>query len=493
MSEAPLNDSNSLYPLQLSSFVDIKIVIVDLDDNEPEFSESIMKRNISDNSLVGASFGFIPLAHDRDTFLENTRIRYTIKAGNLENKFSVNEHTGELILMDELEKTLTAEYELTISATSRNQTIPPVNETTNPLGFVKIRLSVVSDELFIQFQEPSYYVSVAKFLNSQSGGVLRQFKLNELKNIEPNQKVALGEAYLRQLQTAAIFFSRAHIIQYKPKRHVRFSIDMVQLTRNNERNSRKLPLDWTNSTDDTGRRPHSLLSNAVDLKLDPERTNLFDIDAYTGKVFINREVLDDLDYSFGDLFILSIVATAYAPHSDSVLNPLENTMTRLYVRITQKDYSLIMPIKDNLGSILLNNLNPLKEMYMPRLLVTDGVKITIQDLVMANQTELSGLSIGETNNFDIIMQVETNFDHRPIGLDKFVNMWQNFSASTIYFKDFDRVGALSDSLQNNETAQKPFYFSWIFWFALISVLFAAILIAFCVNCFLMNKAMAKNK
>ena len=115
-------DADKVYPLELSTITDVKIRIIDLDDNEPEFGELFITRNISDNLRVGSTIdlepestiAFIPLAHDRDTFKENTNISYFIMSGNEENKFELDVKTGELKLVDELERSLTDLYRLGI-------------------------------------------------------------------------------------------------------------------------------------------------------------------------------------------------------------------------------------------------------------------------------------------------------------------------------------------------------------------------------------------
>ncbi len=118
-----LNDSQNKYPIELSSFVDVKLVIIDIDDNEPEFGELTFVRNVSDNLVVGSTVTFIPLAHDRDTDEKNTQIRYFIISGNDENKFQLDQKTGELKLVDELERSVVKQYTLAIKATSSNQLI----------------------------------------------------------------------------------------------------------------------------------------------------------------------------------------------------------------------------------------------------------------------------------------------------------------------------------------------------------------------------------
>ena len=67
-----------------------------------------------------------------------------------------------------------------------------------------------------------------------------------------------------------------------------------------------------------------------------------------------------------------------------------------------------------------------------------GVKLTIQDLVLAKNEE--PIELNEDALYNVIIQVEQSKDHRPLSLDRFANIWQNFSISPVYFDQFDRFG-----------------------------------------------------
>jgi len=238
----------------------------------------------------------------------------------------------------------------------------------------------------------------------------------------------------------------------------------------------------------------------MNLKLDPERDSLFDIDAYTGKIYINREYLHDMEYNYGDLFILTVVATAYEANSWTALSELENTNTHVFVRITERDYSLIIPVKNSLTTLLSENFNPLKEMYIPRLFEADGIKITIQDLVLSKSVSVEA---NENVLYNVILQAETNRDKRPANLDKFASLWQNFSMSPVYFSDFQgvkerqfnrRSGSEKDlAFRLEGSDEKPFYLSWMFWLLAVTSLVILVIAVFCLNCYCLNLLMKKNK
>lgn len=206
-----------------------------------------------------------------------------------------------------------------------------------------------------------------------------------------------------------------------------------------------------------------------------------------------------MEYNYGDTFILTVVATAYKHNSRTVLSRLENTVTRLFVRISERDYSLVIPVTNNLKAILQDNLNPLKEKYIPRLLETDGLRLTIQDLVLTTSNVVK-----ETDNslYNVIIQVETNMNHRPCDLDGFADIWSNFSISPVYFDTFSRVterqmnkrGQADEDLAFLvEPRKERLIYNPIFWFVVVAVLLVMIVIMFCVNCYCLKKTIKKNK
>ncbi len=331
---------------------------------------------------------------------------------------------------------------------------------------------------------------------------LRNFQFVNLRNIADSvtEEPTTEQDYLSRLRAGSIFFSRAHLTQRKIKRNIRFSIALVQVARKNDINIGRLPADSVNTTNIDPNIPRNLMQNAVNLELDPERVNLFDIDAYSGKIYINRDYLEDMEYNYGDVFILTVVATAYEANSWTNLNEMENTNTHVYVRITERDYSLIVPVTNSLEKLLSENFNPLKEKYIPRLFETDGIKITIQDLVLAKNISVES---SESTLYNVILQAETSQEKRPANLDKFVSSWQNFSMSPVYFDDFEGVrerqlnrrGEVEKDLAFHlrGTDEKPLYLSWMFWLLAFTSLVILVIAVFCLNCYCLNLLMKKNK
>jgi len=522
-----LNDSANSYPLVLKSYVDVKVKITDLDDNEPEFSNAneLFTRNISEILDIGSTVTFLPLAHDKDTLAQNTDICYKIVSGNDEKKFDLNEKTGELTLVDELERSLSHVYSLRIRATSKqsslNDLIREDKNNLNKKSHLNVLLNIVKDKLFIEFEEKNYYVSIQQqqqiatdaleFRPFTSQVNLKQFQfknLNEdpLVNSQPSENV-------RKLDSAAIFFGRSHLKQRKLKRKIRFSLEMLQLIRYDENIAIKMPAELLRTVQPSVKKIGSgVLNNVANIDLAPNRTSLFDVDSFTGKVYINRDLIRQNGYQVGDKFILSVVATAYAANSSSVLNFYENTVTQLTVRLTDRDYSFMMTIRNSLNNILSNHLNPLKELYIPRLLEADGVKLSIQDLVPSKlidlTAEMNSTSVNvsemlidfsaQTHYYDLIMQVGTNSDHVQINLDSFVNLMKNFSNANVFTKGLDSLTSrqpieveplLSDPNRNNSLYDfdKPFYMNWFFWVLLIVALMVFMILGFFVNCAYLSK------
>ena len=204
-----------------------------------------------------------------------------------------------------------------------------------------------------------------------------------------------------------------------------------------------------------------------------------------------------MEYGHGDVFVLTVVATAYELNSNTVLSEMENTVTRLFVRITELDYSLVLPVTNTLETILQDNLNPLKEKYVPRMLEADNLRITIQDLVLAD-----GKSVNESDNalYNVIIQVETGRNHQPYNLDGFADVWKNFSISPVYFDTMNRVSERQFNKRGQpdeglaflvEPNSDTFNSNMMFWFLILAVLLVSIVIMFYVNCYCLKRTIKK--
>ncbi len=212
-------------------------------------------------------------------------------------------------------------------------------------------------------------------------------------------------------------------------------------------------------------------------------------------------------YNIGDKFILTISAACQTNLKIDVEE--ENTLTHLSVRITEKDYSFIMPINEKLKQeeVIFNYLNPLRANYVPRVLETDGVKLSIQDLVISKlprhnqKSKFASMDYEanepETKVFDLIFQVDNKADHKQVNLDSFANIWKNFSVSNFFSSDLNSLierEPVKDArhiqdLDGFET--RPFYLNWLFWLLCIIGILLIIILIFFVCCIKLTRKQSK--
>lgn len=409
---------------------------------------------------IGSLVTVLPLAFDRDNLPENTQVKYFIIDGETDGKFSLNETTGELYLMDELERKERSYYNLTIQATSRGRIDPNVD--VNEKSLLRVELIVVKDKLFIEFDEQQYFISVqfedSDKINSNETEK-RMYKFENLRN-QQSSKFSLD---LNAFRKSSIFYAKSHLIKRRIKRIVKFRIEMLQIVRNNQKILTKLPSNLV------GHSNHSQIHEILETEFD---SHLFIIDEINGKIYINKDLVRQQNYQIGDQFVLTISAWSPSQYSDET----ENTITQLTVRLTDKDYSFIMPLKNNdLQEIMFKSLNPLSHKYIPRILQADGVKVAVQDLLVDS----------DRTKYSLVIQVEARQEKKTLDLDLFLKIWKNYSPSRAFMNEFDEGFIDPRPLRNRAeetdifSIYKPFYSSWLFWLLfLIGCLLVLILIIF---------------
>uniref|UniRef100_A0A3B4E4W2 FAT atypical cadherin 3b n=1 Tax=Pygocentrus nattereri TaxID=42514 RepID=A0A3B4E4W2_PYGNA len=123
-------------PVQLrsSSYVEVEVVDVNENLNEPYFSEFAVKATIKENSRLGTSVVQVT-AKDDDKGRDGV-IRYSIKAGSGLGRFSIDEETGVIYTTTVLDREKQDAYWLTVFATDR--------------GVVPLSASV---EVFVQVED----------------------------------------------------------------------------------------------------------------------------------------------------------------------------------------------------------------------------------------------------------------------------------------------------------------------------------------------------
>ena len=98
-----------------SSFQLLTVFVVDVNDNGPEFNQSLFLGNVSENQPVGTPVMTVS-AYDLDSG-ENGALTYSIPRGNLNHKFAINGSSGVLYTNSTLDREEKDEYTLTVYAT----------------------------------------------------------------------------------------------------------------------------------------------------------------------------------------------------------------------------------------------------------------------------------------------------------------------------------------------------------------------------------------
>jgi protocadherin Fat 4 len=92
----------------------IKVNIHDINNNKPQFAESLITTSVEENFSIGQMI-YRANASDSD-YGRNSRLTYSIISGNQESNFEIDRESGEVILARELNFENVRSYALTISA-----------------------------------------------------------------------------------------------------------------------------------------------------------------------------------------------------------------------------------------------------------------------------------------------------------------------------------------------------------------------------------------
>lgn len=260
-----VNDLDHSYTYSQVTKLDLVVKVHDLDDNEPEFSvlDRRLAKNISEYLEPNATVAILPIAHDRDTLPENTRVRYLMLPGldgdnSAAETFALNETTGVITLRKELEVSQRSQYEIRVKATSRSKNVNMKPNDNDPSQLI-LKLFVVKDRLTIEFEQQNYQVTVK---GGKRGDNSRGNAENENEDefdddddddddnddeIEHSHRmfdmkrrkvrsIMLEEEMLPPdgKKTTAIFFARAHLIKRKLNRALKFNIQMVKIIKYNQ-------------------------------------------------------------------------------------------------------------------------------------------------------------------------------------------------------------------------------------------------------------------
>ena len=119
--------------VRYSSFIEVDLVVNDMNDNPPRYLVNTPRQTISEDTAVDVTL-FTVTATDEDSGV-NGQINYEIINGNFDRAFKINASTGAVSLMSSLNWEQRSSYELTIRAFDSSnqpktaQTIVPISVT----------------------------------------------------------------------------------------------------------------------------------------------------------------------------------------------------------------------------------------------------------------------------------------------------------------------------------------------------------------------------
>ncbi|XP_006629223.2 protocadherin Fat 4 [Lepisosteus oculatus] len=148
----------------LSSSMDVTVIVLDVNDNTPSFSQNIYDLEIAENTLTGTDLIQV-FANDADKGT-NGQIRFSIVGGNGNSDFRIDSVTGVISVARQLDREVVSSYSLVVQASDRGSS-PRTDK-----AMVNIELLDVND--CIPFFELSpYTVSVQENMKNLPHTVLQ--------------------------------------------------------------------------------------------------------------------------------------------------------------------------------------------------------------------------------------------------------------------------------------------------------------------------------
>ncbi|XP_037118459.1 protocadherin Fat 4 [Syngnathus acus] len=148
----------------LSSTMDVTMLVLDVNDNTPTFSQNIYDIEIEENTLTGMDIIQV-FATDSDEGT-NGQIRFSISGGNTNRDFRMDSVTGMVSVAKQLDREVQASYSLVVQASDRGSS-PRVDHAT-----VNIVLLDVNDCSPV-FELSPYTVNVQENLESLPRNILQ--------------------------------------------------------------------------------------------------------------------------------------------------------------------------------------------------------------------------------------------------------------------------------------------------------------------------------
>lgn len=111
----------------LSSSMDVIMMVLDVNDNTPSFSQNIYDIEIEENTLTGTDVIQV-FANDADDGI-NGQIRFSISGGNANSDFRIDSVTGVISVARQLDRETRSSYSLVVQAADRGSS-PRVDRAT---------------------------------------------------------------------------------------------------------------------------------------------------------------------------------------------------------------------------------------------------------------------------------------------------------------------------------------------------------------------------
>ncbi|CAH1776950.1 unnamed protein product [Owenia fusiformis] len=144
---------------QMYSTAQLVVILLDINDNPPQFERNVYEVEVSENKRIGTSFSRV-YATSKDTGV-NAEITYLVVAGNELGNFRVDSKTGDLSVVQPLDYEDFRQYHLSVKAVDGGT--PPLSNTAN----VKINVTDYNDEKPI-FGQDVYSVTLREDVELES-------------------------------------------------------------------------------------------------------------------------------------------------------------------------------------------------------------------------------------------------------------------------------------------------------------------------------------
>ncbi|XP_021794476.2 protocadherin Fat 4 isoform X3 [Papio anubis] len=148
----------------LSSSTEVIVMVLDINDNNPIFAQTLYKVEINENTLTGTDIIQV-FAADGDEGT-NGQVRYGIVNGNTNQEFRIDSVTGAITVAKPLDREKTPTYHLTVQAADRGST--PRTDTST----VSIVLLDINDFVPV-FELSPYSVNVPENLRTLPRTILQ--------------------------------------------------------------------------------------------------------------------------------------------------------------------------------------------------------------------------------------------------------------------------------------------------------------------------------